>query len=494
MLSAQRKQRLASVGARLGALSVSGDLQGLSDEHGVPPVVLSQMVITLGQLVLVPEEIALEHGVFPFDAGDDGVLLAMATPWERDVVEEMEFLTGKQVVPYVALPDDIRATIPAAYEAHGRGDALFAGADVSPEERDAVGLPPCSEVMPARPQEGVVEIASAMGDAHGSEDAEPAPVAIPPAAAVPAAVIAVAPQVIGMEVAPSPPSPPAANESEPEDSPPLDPAFSEPPEVTVAAATEVDLSDRSLLVADPQGEVSQVLQDYLAAVGVTLHSAATGPEAIIGVRDQRPDVLVLDASLPEIHGLEVCRRLRGQERFAKLPIIVFGDKGAGWRLEADLRDCFGVTALFEKPAELQEMARAVVRILRGQPAAAIPGPIGSGAEAELRAGMAAFEGGDLDRAIAHLEAGVRLEPTAFQLQYHLGLLYGRREDLFPAIQALEAATRLQKCHFSALKNLAVVYQRARFHRKAFDTWERAMWTAPDEETRRTIKNHMVTLL
>ena len=264
--------------------------------------------------------------------------------------------------------------------------------------------------------------------------------------------------------------------------------------MAVATATDVDLSDRSLLVGDPQGDVCEALEDHFAATGAQIHRAKTGPETIVGVRDRMPDVLVLDATLPELHGLEVCRRLRGLERSAKLPVVVFSDTQAGWRLEADLRDCFGVAALFEKPAELPRLAGAVMRILRGQPIVDEPGPLGGAVEAELRAGMVAFEAGDLARAIAHLEAGVRLDPNAFQMQYHLGLLYGRREDLFPAIQALEAATRLQKRHFSALKNLAVVYQRARFLRKALDTWERAMWTAPDEETRRTIKNHMVTLL
>jgi regulator of sirC expression with transglutaminase-like and TPR domain len=73
-------------------------------------------------------------------------------------------------------------------------------------------------------------------------------------------------------------------------------------------------------------------------------------------------------------------------------------------------------------------------------------------------------------------------------------LHGRREDLFSAIDALETAVRLAPRHFSALKNLAVVYQRAGFRHKAVETWDRAMANAPTEETRTSIKEHMVTLL
>ena len=108
--------------------------------------------------------------------------------------------------------------------------------------------------------------------------------------------------------------------------------------------------------------------------------------------------------------------------------------------------------------------------------------------------MAAFERGDIDAAIAHLTQGVKIDPLAFELQYHLGLLYGRREDLFAAIDALETAVRLCPRHFSALKNLAVVYQRAGFRHKAVETWDRAMVYAPDDETRNSVKEHMVTLL
>jgi tetratricopeptide (TPR) repeat protein len=108
--------------------------------------------------------------------------------------------------------------------------------------------------------------------------------------------------------------------------------------------------------------------------------------------------------------------------------------------------------------------------------------------------MKAFESGNIDQAITHLAKGITIDPLAFELQYHLGLLHGRREDHFAAIDALETAVGLLPRHFSALKNLAVVYQRAGFRHKAVETWQRAMANAPDDETRAQIKDHMVTLL
>jgi tetratricopeptide (TPR) repeat protein len=74
------------------------------------------------------------------------------------------------------------------------------------------------------------------------------------------------------------------------------------------------------------------------------------------------------------------------------------------------------------------------------------------------------------------------------------LLYGRRDQLFEGIHALETSVDLSPRNFSALKNLAVLYQRAGFKHKAIEMWERALGAAPDDETRRGIKDHLMSLL
>ncbi|MBW2461308.1 MAG: hypothetical protein JRH11_06650, partial [Deltaproteobacteria bacterium] len=93
-----------------------------------------------------------------------------------------------------------------------------------------------------------------------------------------------------------------------------------------------------------------------------------------------------------------------------------------------------------------------------------------------------------------LQEGIGFDPLSFKLRYHLGLLYGRREDLFAAIHELDTAVDLQPKHFSALKNLAVLYQRAGFKHKAVEMWERALPNAPDDDTKKGIKEHLMALL
>ena len=66
--------------------------------------------------------------------------------------------------------------------------------------------------------------------------------------------------------------------------------------------------------------------------------------------------------------------------------------------------------------------------------------------------------------------------------------------VYEAIQELERAIEANDTHFAAVKNLAVLYQKAGFKNKAVETWERAIRVAPDEATRSSIKQHLLTLL
>ena len=69
-----------------------------------------------------------------------------------------------------------------------------------------------------------------------------------------------------------------------------------------------------------------------------------------------------------------------------------------------------------------------------------------------------------------------------------------KEALYDAIQELETVLSIRSSFFPALKNLAVLYQNAGFRNKALEMWERCLAAAPDEETRQSIKRHLVAVL
>ncbi|CAN5271075.1 response regulator transcription factor [soil metagenome] len=79
------------------------------------------------------------------------------------------------------------------------------------------------------------------------------------------------------------------------------------------------MSRRTILVVDDEPKLVRTVRDYLEHDGYRVETAADGTEALASFYRVRPDLVVLDLMLPEIDGLEVCRRLR---RDSEVPIVM----------------------------------------------------------------------------------------------------------------------------------------------------------------------------
>jgi len=113
---------------------------------------------------------------------------------------------------------------------------------------------------------------------------------------------------------------------------------------------------------------------------------------------------------------------------------------------------------------------------------------------KTRSTLALQRTGRLDDAVEHLRRGIGIDPLAYRLHFHLGLLYGKKNQVYEAISELETAIEINSRHFPAVKNLAILYQKAGFRNRAAEMWQRALSLAPDEATRQSIKQHLVELL
>jgi DNA-binding response OmpR family regulator len=64
------------------------------------------------------------------------------------------------------------------------------------------------------------------------------------------------------------------------------------------------------VVVDDDGDVRLLLRRTLEMQGFAVFEAATGAEALLNIQEHRPDLVTLDLNLPDLDGVEVCRRLR----------------------------------------------------------------------------------------------------------------------------------------------------------------------------------------
>ncbi|UQA60024.1 response regulator [Polyangium aurulentum] len=482
---------LASRLTENGTISEVSALKGLSEQSGVPGIDLKQICLKLADLSIVPREVAMQHKLLPVLVRDDRVFLAMSDPSDRKVIDEIEFTTGKRVFPYVALEGQLVKVIPSAYEMRERGETHYVGPNCPPEVRRKAGLTTTntpgtwggsgrstSGSQPPPPLEGSVV------------EPLPMPARLPPAAQAVARMGNRSPVIVddAMQRAAA-----GAHFSDAEF------GHAQRDLSVMAGGSELrpprQEGKRTVLVVDDENEIRNILRIVFEQRGYRVLEAERGQVALRLVKEDPPDVIVLDAMLPgDLHGFDIAKQLKGSQRYGHIPIVMVSAVYKGWRFAEDLKSSYKVDAYLEKPFRVPDVIEAVERALeQGQPQHD-PEQISADAEKMLEKGIAAYQAGQFDDAIEHLREGTRLDPLAYRLHFHLGLLYGKRGQIYDAISELETALRINGRHFPALKNLAVLYQKAGFRTKAVEVWERALRAAPDEPTRQSIKELLLGLL
>lgn len=117
-----------------------------------------------------------------------------------------------------------------------------------------------------------------------------------------------------------------------------------------------------VLIVDDDPNLLNVCTVGLEALGHEVRTAETGSEALTEAAVRAPDIIVLDLGLPDLDGLEVCKRIRS---WSDVPIIVLSADGSEDRKVEALDD--GVDDYMTKPFAMRELdARLRVALRRSR--------------------------------------------------------------------------------------------------------------------------------
>lgn len=249
---------------------------------------------------------------------------------------------------------------------------------------------------------------------------------------------------------------------------------------------------RLVLVVDDEEEILTLVSKALEKRGYRVEQARRGQEALQRVNALMPDLVLLDANLPEIHGFDICRKIKSNRRFARTPVIMMTAVYRGWRFAHDIRESFGADDYLEKPFRLDDLLRRVDHHL--QRAIGEPERDKEQAEKLYRDGLALLEKGQAREAAAAFEQSLQADGFSARAHYQLGRALQAAGDVWGAIGAYERSVDLRPDLFPALRSLAALYQQKGFRRKAIEAWERAIPAAPDDATRQKIKASLLALL
>ena len=124
-----------------------------------------------------------------------------------------------------------------------------------------------------------------------------------------------------------------------------------------------------ILVVDDDPDMREALQMILESGGYTVVMAEDGEKCLSRLKEERPDLLILDLLMPRMDGFEVCKALKDPRysKYARMPIIILSSVQEGVsqrRYELETGVQLDVDDYVEKPIESSVLLERVGKIIK----------------------------------------------------------------------------------------------------------------------------------
>ena len=123
---------------------------------------------------------------------------------------------------------------------------------------------------------------------------------------------------------------------------------------------------KRILVVDDEPDFCAIVQMNLEKEGFAVELAYSGVEGLEKVQANPPDAIVLDIMMPEMDGYEVCKKLKADEKYADIPVILLTAVASHvTSTRYSHRDGMSTEAddYIAKPASAEEITESIKRLL-----------------------------------------------------------------------------------------------------------------------------------
>jgi len=121
---------------------------------------------------------------------------------------------------------------------------------------------------------------------------------------------------------------------------------------------------RKILIVEDNDDNRELVVKVLKNKGYTMVEAADGEAAIERAIAEKPDLILLDISLPKLDGYEVAKKLKGMEEFEEIPIVAF----TAHAMKGDREKVIvaGFEGYISKPVNIRELPDQIRSFIRGK--------------------------------------------------------------------------------------------------------------------------------
>ena len=124
------------------------------------------------------------------------------------------------------------------------------------------------------------------------------------------------------------------------------------------------MNSNRILIIDQDATFIQTVSNYFKSIGIEVVSTGDGIEGYRMAKKEKPGVVILDTDLPNLNGYQVCRLLKGDDRYQQIPVVFVSSNDSQddvLKSERALCDLF-----LRKPIVADQLTQEIITLLAPQ--------------------------------------------------------------------------------------------------------------------------------
>lgn len=126
-------------------------------------------------------------------------------------------------------------------------------------------------------------------------------------------------------------------------------------------------AELSIFIVEDDVHFRETFIDVMSLRGISALGVGSGTAALAGLAGRIPDVIILDIRLPDMHGFELCRRIKIQEAFRKTPVVFVSASSRYNDPREQVEGLLAGASLFlSKPITMERLWAEIEPLLKGR--------------------------------------------------------------------------------------------------------------------------------
>ena len=125
------------------------------------------------------------------------------------------------------------------------------------------------------------------------------------------------------------------------------------------------MNSNRILIIDQDATFIQSVSSYFSSIGIEVISSGDGIEGYRMAKETEPGIIILDTELPNLDGFQVCRLLKGDDRYQHIPVVfVSSNDSQDFMIKSERALC---DLFLRKPIVTDQLTQEIITLLAPQP-------------------------------------------------------------------------------------------------------------------------------